>query len=116
MRIYSKPQATQKAYYEEDLFPGDMFCETSLSGRIDLRMIIAQALTQVDLIEIDDHSFLVSQEQNFLKLNIDDKLAFLTDGKTTPIYNYLPFIKFLSIFVLNLHFQFPFLEIGIIIN
>lgn len=34
VRVFSQPQGYNQPYYEEDLVPGEVFCETALSGRI----------------------------------------------------------------------------------
>ena len=49
-----------KAFFEQDIGPGELFGEAALGG-IHTRMHMAQAITHVDVIVIDDQDFMSAQ-------------------------------------------------------
>ena len=49
-----------KAFFEQDVGPGEIFGEAALGG-IHTRMQMAQAISQVDAIVIDDADFMAAQ-------------------------------------------------------
>jgi len=49
-----------KAFFEQDIGPGELFGEAALGG-IHTRMHLAQAITHVDVIVIDDQDFMSAQ-------------------------------------------------------
>lgn len=49
-----------KMYFEQDLGPGEIFGEAALGG-IHTRMQMAQAISHVDVIVIDDADFMAAQ-------------------------------------------------------
>lgn len=49
-----------KAFFEQDIGPGEIFGEAALGG-IHVRMQLAQAITHVDVIVIDDQDFMTAQ-------------------------------------------------------
>ena len=54
-----------KAFFEQDVGPGEVFGEAALGG-IHTRMHLAQALTHVDAIVIDDQDFMAAQVSTVL--------------------------------------------------
>jgi CRP-like cAMP-binding protein len=68
--------AYSKTYYEEDLFPGDVFGEMALAG-MHTRMITALSMTNVDLMVIEDEDYLSAQDRDSVHMGTEDKSKFL---------------------------------------
>jgi CRP-like cAMP-binding protein len=49
-----------KAFFEQDLGPGEVFGEAALGG-LHARMHLAQAITHVEVVVIDDSDFMAAQ-------------------------------------------------------
>jgi CRP-like cAMP-binding protein len=71
-----------KLYFEEDLFPGEVFGETALSG-MHTRLITAQAITNVDLAVIDDSDFVLAQDRDSMHMGTEERVLFL---KQIPMF------------------------------
>lgn len=71
-----------KLYFEEDLFPGEVFGETALSG-MHTRLITAQAITNVDLAVIDDSDFVLAQDRDSMHMGTEERVIFL---KQIPMF------------------------------
>lgn len=77
VRLYSKRSFdSNDTVIEQDLFPGELFGETTLSG-IFTRLRTAQAITDVELIVIEYADYLVTQDKDTLLLSIEDRVSFL---------------------------------------
>ena len=63
--------------YEEDLFPGQIFAESSLDG-IKIRLITVQAVTNCDLAVLEFADFSSASIENTQKESVDDRFQFLS--------------------------------------
>jgi CRP-like cAMP-binding protein len=66
-----------KTYFEEDLFPGEIFGETALAGN-HTRNITALAVTACDLLIIDDQDFVMAQDRDSVHMGTEERSKFLT--------------------------------------
>lgn len=64
-------------YYEEDLFPGEIFGEAALGG-MHTRLITAQTITEAELAVIDDQDFMMAQDKDAKHMAIEDRSKFLS--------------------------------------
>lgn len=81
VRIYGsvkRGDAQAKAYFEEDLFPGEVFGEAALSG-MHTRLMTAISVTAVDLIVIDDQDFMAAQDRDTQLMGTEERSRFLND-------------------------------------
>lgn len=69
--------AYAKTFYEEDLFPGDVFGEAALAG-MHTRMLTALSMTNVELAVIDDQDFMTSQDRDSQHMGTEEKSRFLS--------------------------------------
>lgn len=63
--------------YEEDLFPGQIFAESSLDG-IKIRLVTVQAVTNCDLAVLEFADFSSASIENTQKESVDDRFQFLS--------------------------------------
>lgn len=63
--------------YEEDLFPGQIFAESSLDG-IKIRLVTVQAVTNCDLAVLEFADFSSASIENNQKESVDDRFQFLS--------------------------------------
>ena len=63
--------------YEEDLFPGQIFAESSLDG-IKIRLVTVQAVTNCDLAVIEFSDFSSASIEGNQKESVDDRFQFLS--------------------------------------
>lgn len=74
----TEEKSNSRVFYEEDLYPGDTFAEPALSG-MHTRFITALAMTDVDLITIDDQDFMMAQDRASVShMSTEDKSKFLS--------------------------------------
>ncbi len=66
-----------KTYFEEDLFPGDIFGETALAGN-HTRNITALAVTACDMLVIDDQDFVMAQDRDSVHMGTEERSKFLS--------------------------------------
>lgn len=67
----------KNTYYEEDLCPGDIFGETALSG-MHSRMMTVMAITNVDLLVIDDQDFMMAQDRDSMHMGTEERAKYLS--------------------------------------
>jgi CRP-like cAMP-binding protein len=65
-----------RTYYEEDLFPGEIFCDNALSG-VHNRLITAMSISDVDLAVIDDQDFMTAQDRDTMHITMEEKAKYL---------------------------------------
>src|SRR5437764_208520 len=65
-----------KLYFEEDLFPGEVFGESALNG-MHTRQHTVQAVTNVELALIEDQDFVLAQDRDSMHMGTEEKSKFL---------------------------------------
>lgn len=68
--------ASSKVFFEEDLFPGEIFGEAALSG-MHTRLITALSMTNVDLVYIDDQDYMTAQDRDSIQMGTEERSKFL---------------------------------------
>ncbi|RYH30523.1 cyclic nucleotide-binding domain-containing protein [archaeon] len=76
--VFASYLGQAKAYFEEDLGPGEVFGEAALSG-MHTRMLTAMSLTPLELIVVDDQDYMTAQDRDTQLMGTEERSRFLTE-------------------------------------
>lgn len=87
-QVINEVNGKRSMEYEEDLFPGEIFGEAALGG-VHHRYITVQAITDVDLILVEDEDYMAIQDRGVSKMSVDERFRYIQE---VPVFkNWEPY-------------------------